>query len=263
MQYFTNYGALMRFIVAHPLPLRVEPLTKADETPEKSIDIETLLPGYQKVQSADHQRDFLLVPERGSALGPAGRLVVMVPNGNIDENEFAHRIWKLASIASLPIHFLAFSVDRDSSAYWHSRLATIAAVTSFGQVKTSTGIIAGNGWLRSLRRMLRPGDLLVCLNEHQVPYRIFGQRVLGEYLSTSLDVPVYLMNDLDVDASSFWLSRLKGAFSWFASFAIILVFALIQIWIDQTTADPTSTILLCLSVIIEFLLILKTNEWFG
>jgi hypothetical protein len=253
----------MRFTVAHPLPLRVEPLMKADKTPERSADIEALLPGYQKVQSADRNGDFLLVPERSSALHQAGRLIVMVPNGDFDENEFAHRIWKLASIASLPIHFLAFSADRDSSAYWHSRLATIAAVTSFGQVKTSTGIIAGNGWLRAIRRILRPGDLLVCLSEHQVPYRVFGQRALGEYLSTSLDTPVYLMNGLQVDNSSFLLSRFKGALSWFASFAIILVFALMQIWIDQTTVDPTSTILLCLSVIIEFLLILKTNEWFG
>jgi hypothetical protein len=253
----------MRFTPAHPLSLHIEPLTKTDENPKISVDIESLLPGYRHIQAGEQHGDFLLVPERGAAFRPAGRLVVMVPNGNFDENEFVHRIWKLASITSLPILFLALSTDRESAVYLHRRLVIIAAVAAFGQVKTTTSIIVGKGWLRAIQRMLQPGDLLVCLSEHQVSIQVFGRRILGEYLSTSLNVPIYLIGDLQVDDSSFRLSRYKGALSWFASFAIIIAFALIQIWIDQTTSDPTSTIFLCLLVIVEFLLILKTNEWIG
>jgi hypothetical protein len=253
----------MRFTPAHPLSIYLEPQTRAGENNRTSFDIESLLPGYRHIQAGGQNGDFLIVPEPSTSLLPARRLLALVPDGDFNENEFAHRIWQLASTASLHILFVALSTNLEDTAYLHRRLTTMAALTAFGEVKTAIIIKTEKDCLLAIHHIMKPGDLLVCLSEHQVPFWIIGRRVLGEYLSTSLNTPVYLIGNLQLHDSNFGFSRLKGAISWIASFAIIIAFALVQIWINQATADPASTILLCISVIFELLLILKANEWVG
>ena len=252
----------MRFNPAHALSIPLEPQAHADEKAKTPIDIEAILPGYRDHQDGTQHSDFLLMPER-AAIRPAKRLVVVVPKGHFNEEELAHKVWQLASTTYLPILFLSLSTDPDGAAYLRRRLVTIAAITAFGEVKATTSIQEGRGWLQAIQRILQPGDLLVCLSEHQVPFRLIGRKALGDILATSLHMPIYLIGDLQIDDFSYRPSQIEAAFSWFASFAIIIAFALLQTRIYQTTSDPASTILLCLSVILEFFLILKTNEWIG
>jgi hypothetical protein len=248
----------MKVNVSLPLSLPIQTQVSGAEKVAQPFGLAGILPGFGAEQLEEFKHDSLIAPEH-FVPASVSRLVVILPEAEFDRNRLAHKIWLLASAASLPILFLAFSRDRESAAYQQRRLVTIATVTAFGDVKTSTYLLTGRRWLPSLQRLLKPKDLLICLSQDQVIIRLFAQRPLGAYLAAILHAPVYIIGDLPLDRSSSRVALLWQTVAWLASLVVVIAFAVFQIWIDHTSDGPTSTILLCVSIIVEFVLILITN----
>jgi hypothetical protein len=225
-------------------------------------DISVFLPGYYEEKSHDTAGDYLIAPDR-PPLEPTRRLVVLIPEGDVDEGMLARKVARLAAAAALQLLFLGLSPDHESLPYLRRRLARLATLTAQGQGRASSNVIIGENWYQAANEVLRAGDLLVCFARHQVSFRIFGRRRLGELLSTSLSVPVLLLDGLHVGPSPYQWKWIQESFAWFVSIVLMGAFAGIQMWIERVSVTPSSTILLCLSVLIECLLIFKVNEWIG
>ena len=234
----------------------------ANQLPGKAMDISRLLPDFPTQEAAEFRDDVFITPQR-FPLNPTRRLVVLVPDGSLDENALAHKIWRLASISSFQVLFLGLSPDEESVSYVRRRLALLAAAIQQGEVRARSGVVVGEDWNRAVKKVLHSGDLLVCIARHMVPYRAIGRRNMGEALAASFDVPVYLLGGLQVGRSPTQFQLVRSLVAWSLSIAILLAFAGLQIWISQNAHPELSTILLCLSIIAEGIILFKLIEKIG
>lgn len=222
--------------------------------------VTVFLPGFYDVENGVNLKDHLIAPER-IPITPTRRLVVILPDGALDEKELANRIWKLASTSGLNVLFLALSPSQGDVAYMRRRLADMAAMMKYGHVGASAKIFIAGDWTQVIAEILHAGDLLVCMAKHQVSHRVLGHRLLGELLSASFNVPVYMLEGFSIGQSRRRQKLFREVLTWLLFFTIIVAFAGIQFRIDQEYLRPLSTILLCISVIFEMALVLLINEW--
>jgi hypothetical protein len=191
------------------------------------------------------------------------RLVVLVPDGSLDENALAHKIWRLASISSLQVLFLGLSSDEENAPYFRRRLALLAAAINQGEVRARANVVVGEDWNRAVKNVLHSGDLLVCFARHMIPYRAIGRRNIGEVLAASFDVPVYLLGGLQVGRSPTQFQLVRSILAWSLSIAVLLAFGVLQIWISQNSNPSLSIMLICLSIVAEGITLFKLIEWIG
>jgi len=133
----------------------------------------------------------LLRPE-GVSLLPPRRLVVLVPDLDLDDAALARRIWNLAAPNKLGVLYLGLALSPSEEPHARRQLATIAALTRDDWVKTSTLLARETDWLAALRPVLRPDDLIVCHLE-QMMHGWRGSRPLGAWLCQTLQAPVQLL----------------------------------------------------------------------
>jgi hypothetical protein len=133
----------------------------------------------------------LLRPE-GVSLPPARRLVVLVPDLDLDDAALARRIWNLAAPNKLAVLYLGLSISASEEPHARRQLATIAALTRDDWVKTSTLLAVETDWVAALRPLLRRDDLIVCHLE-QTARGWRGSRPLGAMLCQTLQAPVQLL----------------------------------------------------------------------
>jgi hypothetical protein len=226
------------------------------------MDISRLLPGFPTQEAAEFREDGFITPQR-FPLNPTRRLVVLVPDGSLDDNALTHKIWRLASISSLQVLFLGLSPDDENAPYVRRRLALLAANIHQGEISARTSVVVGENWSYAVKKVLHNGDMLVCIARHMIPYRAFSSRNIGEVLAASHDVPVYLLGGLQIGRSPTQFQLVRSILAWSVSIAILLAFGGLQIWISQNAHPDLSTILLCLSIIAEGILLFKFIEWIG
>jgi hypothetical protein len=125
-------------------------------------------------------------------LPPARRLIVLVPELDLDETALARRIWNLAAPNKLAVLYLALSPSAADEPHARRQLATLAALTRDEQVTVNTALAVETDWVSALRPLQRSGDLAVCHLEQTAPsWR--GAQPLGQALCQSLRIPVHLL----------------------------------------------------------------------
>ena len=230
------------------------------DPPDLAAQIQAVVPGYGQLPVRVIAEDVLLIQDK-LPLKPTKRLVVLVPSGEVDETTLARRVWQLATSSSFSVLYLALSPDVTQIAYQRRRLASLAALTSGENVQAHASVSAEKNWRLALEQILQSGDLLVCLTSHQVSEHLFWHRKLGEKLVETVGVPVYLFSGLKIGPAPQERQAIKDVLAWIASLSLLAAFFGIQVSIDRSIAEPLSTILLCLSVVVETYLFLKINEW--
>jgi hypothetical protein len=227
-----------------------------------SMDIQVFLSSLPGLPEAALKGDAIIFPDR-YLMAPIQRLVVLVPEGEIDENAFARRIWQLAVSLSLNIMYLAKALDDHQAVYQRRRLAGLAFITSDEGIQVQACVSTELSWTKALEKTQLPGDLLVCLASHQIPNHIIGRISLGKLLSKSVSVPVYTLAGLKIGLALYQRQRIKEILAWTTSLILLAIFFGLQAEIVHFTVGTTSTILLCLSVLVEVFSIYKINEWIG
>jgi hypothetical protein len=220
------------------------------------------LPGFSSEQSTAFREDYLILPDHPS-INPTRRIIVLVPGGELKEDELARRVWQLATRASLNILYVALSPDMEYTPYLKRRLVTLAASTTFDDVKASSMTLEGNDWARALENLIKPGDLLVSIAKESMPSRLIGRKALGEILSAAFNLPVYMLTGIDVGRLPEQSNMVKNLVAWALSIAVIVAFGVFQIGLDKLVVGPDKTILFCCSLVAEGFLIWKINEWLG
>lgn len=256
-------GVSMKAIPMQSVPVAVDrPGFIQDDPVEMAVQIQAVLPGYLAHPADGDKKDTLLVQD-SRQLKPTRRLVVLVPPGEIDEPALARRVWQLAIDSCLGVLYLALCPDDLQVSHQRLRLADLAAVTSGRAVRAHAIVSEEKNWRLALAKVLAPGDVLVCLASHTITRYLAWRAPLGEQLAETAGVPVFMLDGFKIGQSPNQKQALKGLLAWIACVALLVGFFGIQVGIVRSTDQLLSSILLCLSVLVELYLLWKINDWIG
>lgn len=184
----------------------------------------------------------LLLPP-GTSLKPRGRLVVLVPDAEVDESRLARTVWSLARQRELHVLFLGVCHTHAVEFVVRRRLVNLAALTRDREVAVETKFTFESDWLRVLQEFRRPGDLIVCHAELSAPAWGFGRRPLGQTLVSRLKAPIYLLDGFYPNRPLRQPSK-NGLAVLLASLLTVIVFFCLQVGVDQQTTGWLNTFLL-------------------
>jgi hypothetical protein len=121
------------------------------------------------------------------------RLVVIVPDGELDETHFAHQIWELAQIHRSRVLYFTVARNDDELMFSQHRMTHLAAATHDFRTPVSTQVDFQGNWKRALKRVLRPEDVVVCQEGQVILQRVFWHKPLRELLARYCQVPIYTL----------------------------------------------------------------------
>jgi len=202
----------------------------------------------------------LLLPVDGRLL-LARRLVVLVPAGLSDETTLAQRVWTLAHPRGLAVLYAGQVVRPQDEPALRRRLALLAAHTRDADgVKADISLAVGEGWLPWLQSFQQPGDLVVCHAEQQirVGWRL---RPLGQILSEALATPIYVLKGLVEPEASETARAARSALYWLGALAVVAACFWLQVNILRISVAWAQSVLLVMSVVVEFGLLAIWNRW--
>lgn len=185
----------------------------------------------------------------------AHRFLVLVSDVDADLT-VTRRVWELAKTTKANIQFLGLCSDALQEPGLRRRLVTMSAMVSCDNVSAETEIIPGKNWLEAVKSRYQPGDMVVCFKEQRAGLL---QRPFIQLLQADLDVPLYILSDLNPKggSSSNWPML---AAAWIGFAAILLGFLFLQIEIYHL-ATNWATALELLSTAVEFWLIWVWNNF--
>jgi hypothetical protein len=188
----------------------------------------------------------------------AHRLIVLVPNLEVDLTAVAHRVWALANATDAHVQFIGLYSDAAQEPSLRRELVTMSGMVKDDRVSTEVEAILGNDWVDVVKTHYQAGDLVLCFAEHRTG---LSRRPLSEILQSELNMPVYILSELYPRNDSH--SNLPAQITaWAGLIAIIFGCLVLQVKIGQLAKDWTHTLLLFLSIPFEVWMIWIWNSLF-
>src|SRR5258706_368632 len=103
----------------------------------------------------------------------ARRLIVLIPNLDVDEVALAHEIWNLALPRGLAVLLLGLCPNPNDEPGARRRLVTVAALIREPRVSVETQLDFGRNWISILKNFLKMGDIVICPADQRIG--IFGE----------------------------------------------------------------------------------------
>jgi hypothetical protein len=201
--------------------------------------------GKGKAQRLENANVFLTVQ----------RLIVIVPNEDVDEAILGRQIWLLASNYRLDVLLLSVVKSVEESMSAARRLTTLAAMIRDAYYKVEKQVVFEHSWQKGIRPYWRQTDMILCPLESEVKNGFGKQIRLCELLSRDLKAPVYTFSGLYSAGKStipIWLSKIP----YWAGFILILcLFFIFEVNVDELSKGLVGQILLMMVVMFEIGLI--------
>ena len=190
--------------------------------------------------------------------GPARRLIVLVPDADVDYAAATRRVWKLAVEMESRILFIGLCKDVADKPGLRRHLITMTAMVQDGKASAEACVEIGTSWIMTVKRNYQPGDLVVCFTQQRTGLL---QKPLSQVLQSGLKIPVYIISGIFSYKPEWNLH--SQAILWSGHVGIVLAFCLLQFRIVQLPKDGFQSALLILSILPEFWLIWVWNGRFG
>jgi hypothetical protein len=187
------------------------------------------------------------------------RLVILVPNEDVNDAQFASRIWDLALPPKAAILLLGLCPNSSEEFHMQRRLITLAAFVRHPSLRVESHILYGRNWQRGVKSLLQDGDAVVFLEQHFVGLRHLP---LEESLR-GLNVPLWSIAGLLPIRRArrwYWLSDVTF---WVGAAAIIALFFYLQVQLNDLSDEVTRNIFLIMSVFSELGLLHGWNLLFS
>lgn len=189
---------------------------------------------------------------------PVRRLIVLVPQFDMDIAPAIQSIWELANSIAASVQFIGLYADAADEPSLRRDLVIMSAMMKDHKVSTEVEVLFGKNWVEMVKSRWQAGDIVVCFDEQRIGLL---NQPLSQVLQTDLDIPVYIIYGPEPrKISQGWLSQVT---LWAGCIAIIVGFFLLQVRIDQFIQGSAHTIVFAFSVCIEMLLIWIWNNIFG
>jgi hypothetical protein len=141
------------------------------------------------------------------------------------------------------------------------RLIFLAAVTRDNHAVSAEYCLAVQAdWLPLLRSFCRPGDLVLCHIEQSAPL-LARRQPMGQVLVNHLGTPVYVLSGF-CSPETDELARLgRQLLFWVGALAVVAGFFWLQVNILQQAQGWMQTLVLMLTVLVEFGALAAWNRW--
>lgn len=206
------------------------------------------------------QNDYsLLSPASESGIRPAHRLIVLVPDADLDYAAATRRVWELANNMGAHIQFIGLCKDEIQESSLRRQLVTMSAMVQDGNVSAEAKVEFGNNWVNVVKSNWQAGDVIVCFAEQRAGLLY---RPLSQILQSNLDIPMYILSGLyPQNLSRFNKSSIIVV--WMGFIGIMGGSFILQLRIISLPPDWAQTTLLILSVLAELWLIWVWNNLFS
>lgn len=195
------------------------------------------------------------LPASAEQAPPVQRLVVLVPDAEVDEARFAAKLWTMASGPGLNIILLSLVRDTFREASVQRRLTTVAAITRDKRTHVETRLGIGARWEPLIQSVWQAGDLLVCHAEQSKSVFGIGREPLAPALASTLKVPVYALAGFYPELPPELPEGVRQIFATVPLVAVMTAFFFVLAGIQRLTTGLVQTGLFCLSVIAAYGLI--------
>jgi hypothetical protein len=144
-------------------------------------------------------------------LANAKRLIVLVPDLALDELRLGRSIWNIARPAKLDILYLSVVRHWGDELRAFHKVTQLLAITNDPMIRVETLVRAETSWIKALREIRQPGDLIICDESQMAPGRIFRKKPLSSALSEGLQMPVLPISYIHPNGKNGRRSRLTAA----------------------------------------------------
>jgi len=186
-----------------------------------------------------------------SVLLTVKRLIVIVPEEDVDEAQLSRQIWNLAANYRLDVLLISVVSSADESLAARRRLTTIAAMIRAKQFKVEKQVVSSHRWEKALRPFWRQTDMVLCPAERTVK-NLFQRTIpLSQVLSDHLKTPVYTFGGLYQPSNrkrSPWLRELPF---WVGFLIILSIFFYFEANVGQSVHGWVGQTLLVVVMLIE------------
>ncbi len=186
-------------------------------------------------------------PASFSDLQPVRRLIVLVPESEVDSALAARNIWELANTLESRVQFLGLSKDAEHEPSVRRQVVTLSAMVEDENISIESKIEIGSDWLSVVKSEWHEGDVIVCYAEQRAG---LPRRPLSQILESNLNATVYVLGGFhqEVQMRSSWIFN---AMAWTGSIGIIIGFFLLQSKLIQLSTDWAYSTLLYISLFAE------------
>lgn len=195
--------------------------------------------------------------------GSHRRLVMLVPEGELDEGKLAGALRGLAAPHGLRVLFLARRLNAETEAEQTRRLASLATLTTERTVKTSVHQAAHKDWIKALQEVQQPGDLVVVYPQQPAPGWALRRTSLAAYLGERFGAPVHTLSGLRLESRETISGRTRSLISWSASVAALIFFTWLEMSVGQAIPGGTASIIMIFLILLELGVIYKINDLIG
>ncbi len=183
---------------------------------------------------------------------PISKQLIVVINEDLANNsKLAQAIHWMGTNDNCSILYLV-PVERLENMLTVSRnMATMKAVTSANRLQVSAKTVLSEDWLKTLKKVVGPDDIIVCQEEQTVLNGRFKPEALGDYLSEKFNNPVQTMSGYYHPVQTMakkWMHELIGLMG---LLVILSVFTWLQIKVDEALVDPYGSIFIMITFMIE------------
>jgi hypothetical protein len=191
-----------------------------------------------------------LAPASFSTPQTARRLIVLLPESEVDTALTARKIWELANALESRVQFIGLSKDAAHEPGLRRQIVNLSAMVGDGNnICVESKIELGNNWLSVVKSEWQEGDVIACFAEQRSG---FAHRPLSQILESNLKSTVYIFTGLHQeernsvdrihsDHPRFLLAAIKTRSipHRLGTHSVTLHFALCRSWIDLGVEQPT------------------------
>jgi hypothetical protein len=209
------------------------------------------------ISEADMRTPPILQPAvtaAGQSQPRAKRLIVLVAQAEVDEVLLARRVWQMAVPGRSDVLYMALAHNADDELRARRCLAMLASITRDDRIHVATQVVFQSQWIKALRPLVQPGDVIVCAAEQMVKRLGRSAQPLSGQLAAALAAPIQALEGVCVEQPP--RRKVWPVIREAVPFVIVAGFLEFQMWATtQLVRGAAGNVVLALSVAVEFSLI--------
>lgn len=189
-----------------------------------------------------------------------GRLLVLVPDNELDEARYAKKARLLAESHHLPIIFWGLNHEPDMESQMRRKLVTLSGIAGSEKTRTDFKLLSFASWVDALQDELQAQDIIMCPEEF----------TSGPYLTTESDglksrmkEKVYFVPGVLISAEKVRRETLSWAIlNWSGIIFLLVTGFLIEVDFDHQISGLSRTVFQIVILTIEIALLWLWNRLF-